>query len=103
MEELKNLNTPGTAEPEAEAQETAKGFNAYMEIYDEGELIVKVCGIFDGDARLLSDKDVYEIKTFLFIKSGISRSEISHSVFEILSDDDNRRIINYYGEDDDEE
>lgn len=95
-----NLNNVENVE---ETKEAVKGFNAYMEIYGEDELIAKVCGMFDGDAKKLSDRDIFEIKTFLLIKSGIPRSEIYHTVFEILSDEDNRYLIDYYFEEEDDE
>ena len=100
---MERNNLTPNVETEEQTKETVNGFNAYMEIYGDNELITKVCGLFDGNPEKLTDKDIYDIKTFLLIQSGIPRSDIGHTVFEILADDDNSHIIDYYGEDDDEE
>lgn len=87
-----------------ETKENVKEFNAYLEIYNDEELITKVFGNFCGDAEKLTEDDLYEIKVFLLIRSGIPRSDISHTVFSILDFDDNEHCIDFlndeeYGED----
>lgn len=100
---MEKNNLPQNLETVEQPNETEKGFNAYMKIYDDYKLITEVCGLFSGDVNYLTDKDIYEIKTFLLVQSGILRSAIGHTVFEILSDEDDRYLFDYYGEDDDEE
>lgn len=90
-------------EAEEQTKEPVNGFNAYMEIYGEEELIAKVFGFFVGNPYELSDKSIAEIKTFLLIKSGLPRSEITHTVFEIIPDKHNSYIIDYFCDSDDEE